>query len=98
VAKFVDGSAQSLVNTVVSVSGPVWLRVGRSGDVWTLAWSVDGVSWTTAASFVHAMSVSQAGVFAGNAGGAPAHTAVIDYVFDTAAPILDEDADTLTCG
>jgi hypothetical protein len=97
VAKFVNGSPQALVNTSVAAPGPVWLRVGRVGDVWTLAWSVDGVSWTTAARFVHAMSVTQAGVFAGNAGSNPAHTAVIDYVFDTATPILDEDADTITC-
>jgi hypothetical protein len=97
VAKFVNGSPQALVSTPVSAPGPVWLRVGRVGDVWTLAWSVDGVSWTTAASFVHAMSVTQAGVFAGNAGGSPAHTAVIDYVFDTAEPILDEDADAVIC-
>jgi hypothetical protein len=44
------------------------------------------------------LAVSQVGVFAGNAGSNPAHTAVIDYFFNTALPIIPEDADNnLTC-
>jgi len=39
--------------------------------------------------------VSQVGVFAGNFGSggspAPAHTALVDYFFNTASPIIPED-------
>ncbi len=97
-AKFVNGAPTVLANVAVPVSSPVWLRVGRVGDVWSFDYSVDGVAWTSGSSFTHALAVSQAGVFAGNTGrNAPAHTAVVDYVFDTVDPILDEDANTLTC-
>ena len=60
-----DGSSQhmfaaSLVNnnpTVQSnviISGakaPFWIRVNRTGSVWTDSWSVDGTNFTQAASF-----------------------------------------------
>jgi hypothetical protein len=44
------------------------------------------------------LSVSEVGPFVGNAGSSPpGHTAVIDYVFDTSAPIVPEDSDALSC-
>jgi regulation of enolase protein 1 (concanavalin A-like superfamily) len=98
-ATFSNGSPTAQANVAVPVSSPVWLRVGRSGDTWSFDYSTDGVNWTTGASFSFALNVSSAGVFAGNTGGnTPAHTAIIDYVFDAAAPILDEDADNPDCG
>ena len=98
-ATFSGGAPTARANVAVSVSSPVWLRVGRSGNVWTFEYSTNGSSWTSGASFSHTLTVSSAGVFAGNTGSnKPAHTAIIDYVFDAAAPILDEDADTLNCG
>jgi hypothetical protein len=98
-AKFVAGVPTAVANVVIPVSAaPLYLKVTRNGDTWTLRRSVDGVSWTTVASFVHALSVSEVGPFVGNAGSSPpGHTAVIDYVFDTSAPIVPEDPDTITC-
>ncbi len=98
-ARTVGGSPTALLNTSIPASGdPVFLRVGRVGDVWTLSYSVDGSSWVTAVSFEHSLVASSVGVFVGNAGGAPpAHTAVVDYVFNTSQPILPEDVQAVTC-
>ncbi|MDJ0768692.1 MAG: InlB B-repeat-containing protein [Ilumatobacter sp.] len=100
-ARFVGGSPTALANValgVPSTTAPqVGLRVTRVGDTWTLAASLDGGGWSTVTSFVHALTVSELGVFAGNAGAAPAHTAVVDYVFETSAPIVPEDPNAVTC-
>jgi hypothetical protein len=99
-ARFVAGVPTALANVAIPAStAPLHLKVTRTGNTWVLAHSRDGSTWTSVTSFVHALSVSEAGPFVGNAGSSPpAHTAVIDYVFDTSAPIVPEDADTITCG
>ncbi len=71
---------------------PLWMRVTRAGHVWTQEYSTDGTNWTTSGSFVHVMSVSYVGVFAGNAVKTPPHRAVFDYFFNTEAPVIPEDA------
>jgi len=92
-ASFTNGSpsvrhSQSIALT----SGLVFLRVSRVGDTWTLSFSDDGISWATATSFSHPLSVTNIGPFAGNAGSSsPSFTAVIDYFFNTASPISPED-------
>jgi regulation of enolase protein 1 (concanavalin A-like superfamily) len=71
---------------------PLYMRVRRQGDEWTLRYSFDGASWTDAVTFDHALVVTEVGVFSGNAGSAlPAHTAHIDYFFKTTSPIDPED-------
>jgi hypothetical protein len=97
VARFAGGQPTVVANVPVTVGASPYLRVGRVGDQWTVESSGDGSSWSTVASFASALTVSEVGVFAGNAGAAPAHTAVVDYVFNTAAPIVPEDPDTVTC-
>ncbi len=99
-AKFVNGNPTIVANVPVTLTGSTsYMRVSRTGDDWVQQWSDDGVTWSTNVTFTHAMVVSEAGVFAGNAGGnAPAHTAVVDYVFNTASPIVPEDATTQNCG
>ena len=82
-------SAIELNGAVGSTLAPVWLRVTRVGDNWTLAWSPDGVSYANAGSFFHGLAVNDFGLYCGNSG--PAHTAAIDYVFDTASPLSSED-------
>ena len=98
-ARFVGGSPTALANVAIPVSAaPLYLQVTRTGDTWTLAYSSDGSTWTTVTSFVHALTVSEIGPFAGNSGSSPpGHTAVIDYVFDTNSPITPEDPNTLSC-
>src|SRR5690606_32332116 len=65
----------------------------RDGDTWTQSYSEDGANWQTLTTFTHAMVVNAVGVFAGNAGPAPAHTAVVDYVFNLSSPIDAEDGE-----
>ncbi|MGD2110322.1 MAG: hypothetical protein PVI86_13155, partial [Phycisphaerae bacterium] len=74
----------------VALSLPMYLRVGRSGNGWTVRHSLDGENWTTAASFSQAMTVTGVSVFAGT-GADTAHTAIVDYVFETGAAIDPED-------
>lgn len=73
----------------------LYMRVVRAGNKWQQFYSFDGVQWTKNADFNFDMIVKQAGIFAGNVklqGKIPAHTAVVDYFFNTAAPIVNEDA------
>ena len=91
-AQFTNGSPTSLANVPLAVStAPLYMRVTRVGDTWTQSYSTNGSSWTAAANFTFALTVNEVGVFAGNAGNNPAHTAVVDYFFNTAAPIVPED-------
>ena len=51
-ASFVNNSPT--VQSSVAISGakaPFWIRVQRTGNVWTESWSVDGTNFTQAASF-----------------------------------------------
>jgi len=71
----VDSAATGAQNTQ-----PLYLRVKREGNVWTLWYSVNGTTWLVATKFHHAMTVTKVGVFAGNAGSsALAHTGIVDY-------------------
>jgi regulation of enolase protein 1 (concanavalin A-like superfamily) len=99
-AKFVNGSPSTIANTVIGATGisPQYMRVTRVGDQWTQAYSLDGVNWTVVVDgYTHALGVTGVGVFVGNAGSNPAHTGVIDYFFNTASPIVPEDAEELIC-
>lgn len=102
-ATFAPGSADTLEPYVRLTQriidqpnvAPLYMRVRHLGDRWTLFWSRDGVDWSAAVSFRHDLSVTKAGVYAGNAasGGQapPAHTACFDYFFNTERPITPED-------
>lgn len=97
-ASVVGGTPDTKINTTITTAAPVYLKVLRNGDVWDFSYSYDGVAWTLGTSFTHALSVSSVGPCAGNFGSgasAPAHTAVVDYFFNTADPIVPEDGTTL---
>jgi regulation of enolase protein 1 (concanavalin A-like superfamily) len=74
-------------------SPPPYIRVVRLGNVWSFDYSYDDITWTQATTFSKTLTVSQIGIFAGNAGGSksPAHAGVFDYFFNSAAPIVPED-------
>ena len=93
-ATFITGTPTIKVNEVVSVTAPAYLRLLRMGDTWSISYSSDGLSWITNGllTFEHELAVSKAGFFFGNAARNPAHTGIIDYFFNTAAPITPEDA------
>ena len=95
VASVVDGSA--IVHHIGAGLGtaPFWVRLSRSGNNWTPSYSTNGTTFTSVASFNRTLNISQLGPYAltaENGGVSPAFTALVDYFFNTASPILDEDA------
>ncbi len=93
-ASFVNNSPT--VQADVAISGakaPFWIRVNRTGSVWTESWSVDGTNFTQAASFSYSLVVNQMGPYAGNCCGtsSPAFTSYVDYFFNSASPISPAD-------
>jgi uncharacterized repeat protein (TIGR02543 family) len=103
-AKIENGAASNIGGWGSNIStggvAPLYMRVKREGDEWTQSYSFDAVSWSTYVTFAHAMTVTAAGVYAGNSadtpGNEPAHTAIVDYFFDADAPIVPEDGDVNT--
>lgn len=81
------------VNQVINPVGTdMYMRVTRTGNQWIQAYSFDGSNWTNSVSFNYTFTPARVGVYAGNAGTFPAHTAIVDYFFNTTAPIVPEDA------
>lgn len=64
-----------------------YLRVTRTGNVWTQEYSDTGEpgDWVEFDTFTHALTVNNVGVFGGNSGSNPAHTVLVDYFYNTAA-------------
>lgn len=101
VARFVDGKPKAIINNILLPTTPAYLRVTRVGPLWSFSSSDDGETWFSAGSFSHPMVVTRSGVFGANHGTmpgqpAPAHTAVVDYFFNSAAPIQPEDGNDLS--
>jgi regulation of enolase protein 1 (concanavalin A-like superfamily) len=95
VATFAAGvrSVRADVGVPGPAAGSLWLRVARVGTGWTVSTSADGSTWTQRASFSSPLAPSSIGVFAGNApqGSAPPFSTLVDYFFDTSAPVVPED-------
>ncbi|MGH3449974.1 MAG: fibronectin type III domain-containing protein, partial [Haloechinothrix sp.] len=90
----VNGSAKTRLSVAVPTLLRVWLRVVRSGSTWTMSYSGDGSTWTEVGSFTQAITLAKVGPFVanhGSSGSVPGYTALVDYVFDMAAPIDPED-------
>jgi regulation of enolase protein 1 (concanavalin A-like superfamily) len=87
-AATISGS-QAIVrgNLAVTYTAPYWLRLTRTGDQWTFQASDNGTTWATIATFNHALTVNQAGIFTGNHTPSPQHTATIDYFRAAGAPV-----------
>ena len=75
----------------VPTAAPIYLRLTRQKHSWMAFHSFDGEVWEKSGSFQRPMVANSVGVFAGNDGDDPAHTAVIDYFFNSASPIVAED-------
>ena len=95
---FTTDPVQRIPLTTIAANNvaPLYMRIQRAGSTWTMLYSENGTSFTQAGSFSYALTVSHVGAFVANAGPAvPAHTAIIDYFFDGAAPIVPEDGGTV---
>lgn len=93
-ASFVNQVPTTHVNLNIVPKGvtPLWLRVKRYGNTWTVWWSQNGTSWTNGGSFNHTLVADSIGIYAGNASSpAPAYTSHIDYFFNLDSPIVPED-------
>jgi hypothetical protein len=77
------GTAETGFNDVVASNGfaPLYMRVKRERNIWTLSYSLNGTTWQDHATFKHDLTVTAIGLFAGNndAGSAPSHTGLFDY-------------------
>jgi len=97
---FISYVVAGLTNVVSNTSiapldtAPIWMRVRRRGDEWTLTWSTDGRSFQgdPTFTFTAAYDVMRVGVFAGNSPMVD-NTVVVDYFRDTSEP-FDAAADT----
>ena len=87
-ATFVAGSPTVRVDTSISSTAPIYLRVNRTGNTWTYWYSSDGAAWTQAVQFSHTLTLAKVGVFGGNASGAssPAFTMTCDWVSGVLPP------------
>lgn len=88
---FTAGVPTTKVNSNITITPPMYLRVKRVGDVWQLHYSGNGATWSFGAGFTYALDVSAYGVYAGNSNSNPAHVAKVDYFFNTKSPINPED-------
>jgi hypothetical protein len=99
-ATLVNSTPTVRLNSAMPGGPPQWLRVQRSGNNWTMSWSRDGITFTTAATFTFALNVARIGPFAGNAGfngtPSPAFTAQINYFFNSQSPIFPENGVVLS--
>ncbi|MFO1080298.1 MAG: cadherin-like domain-containing protein [Reyranellaceae bacterium] len=87
-----NGSSSGRLDTIVPGNLAPYLRLTRSGAVWTFDTSADGTSWSTAGSFAQALTVTAAGLFSANTGPSAGYTARADWFENTASPIVNEDA------
>lgn len=93
-ATFVNHQPTVRGDIAVASGSALWLRATRTGSSFGISWSSDGIAWQPAFTFNHAMTLSAVGVYAANDGSpVPAFDAVVDYFFDTEAPIDPEDGD-----
>src|SRR5262249_29221439 len=92
-ARFTDGSsARVWVNQIIPTAPTRYLRLTRTGDIWTLSYSIDGSNFTVVPIITESLAVTSAGVFVSNENDpAPAHTAVVDYFFSNATRVDPED-------
>lgn len=100
VARFLNGLPKAVISDVLLPTTPPYLRITRAGGLWSVSYSEDGNTWVAGGSFNFAMTVTKSGIFGANHGTpplrpAPAHTVIADYFFNTAAPIVPEDGNTL---
>ncbi len=89
-AKILGGVSTQLYSGSISPNQtPPYLKVNRTGDLWTYSYSFDNTGWISI-NFTQPFTVATVGVYGGNASlngvSAPAHTAIVDYVYNSPYP------------
>lgn len=95
------GVFQQLLDVAVASGSVRFLRVTRTGDEWQLEHSGDGATWSVTGRFTHSIAVTEVGPFAANNApnsktAPPLFISRLDYIFNTARPIVPEDPVTDT--
>jgi hypothetical protein len=90
IASFPNGFTSPIIvaDSLIGTTGvsPLLMRVQRVDNAWTVSYSLNGTTWTTVATFFHAMVLQKIGLFAGNAGSPPpAFSSVVDYIRNLAS-------------
>jgi hypothetical protein len=94
-ASIVDGVAIIRHDVSLDTGTPPYMRLARVGDDWRHAYSFDHTTWVTKP-FTLPFTVAQIGVYGGNSEddvnnlASPAHTAIVDYFYNTANPGLGD--------
>lgn len=93
-ASFVGTTPTAQIDQRITFSDNYYIRVNRTGDVWTMHYSLDGEAWVLAGRYRYEIEVDKVGIYAGNASGedSPPFTLVADYVYNTAVPVYQEDS------
>jgi hypothetical protein len=89
VASIIGGVAVVRIDNEIGI--PNRLRVIRSGDAWTVLISQDGVIWNQQGTFTLPFNLASVAVYAGSDTDT-SHDLVVDYAFNSGAPIAAEDA------
>jgi LmbE family N-acetylglucosaminyl deacetylase/regulation of enolase protein 1 (concanavalin A-like superfamily) len=103
-ASIVNGVASMLADPYVVPDGaPVYLRLRRSGNAWSFSYSQNGTTWLKTFTFNRTMTVTAAGLMAGNSGGVPpAFLARADWFHyippDRTSPVITSIAATPSAG
>jgi uncharacterized repeat protein (TIGR02543 family) len=65
---FTDGFPSVKYDQTIAAENvsPLFLRLSRSGDDWSLSYSLDGSSWISALTFTYPLNVTAVGAYAGN--------------------------------
>jgi uncharacterized repeat protein (TIGR02543 family) len=93
-----DGTlAKTAISDVAGDPTALYMRIVRAGDKWQQFYSLNGIDWLpNKVEFTFDMTVKRVGVYAGNSkfgtSAIPTHTVLVDYFFNTAAPITPEDS------
>ncbi len=98
-AAFIGGIANPQVKISKGIGpygiAPLYLRVNRTGNVWTMMVSRDGNTFDTAGSFAQPLAVSKIGLYAINAGTTPQSlTMIADYFWNMDVSLASQDAAT----
>lgn len=94
----VNGIADTPVSTPIPTGAPLYLRVLRQGNQWTLSHTKSLASWTTAFQFERVMNVTSVGVLAGNLPSTrvPANTVRVDYFYKRTPPVIEQQPANVT--
>ncbi len=85
------GSSLRVFDTSVNVSGPVWLAMERTGDVWDFKISGNGAAYATVDVMSLPLDQNRFGLYGGNLGTLPRVDSAFDFVEDALASLVPED-------